>query len=107
MATDQEVQDAEKQRKDNDDLTAQLAILAAIFGGSGEIDIKIERDGNTFQLSRLKAVLRSGNANEDQMVTDVDAAALVAVGATDVVVGSIRKALKDLEVLHDADIAAT
>ena len=107
MATDQEIIDADKQRKDNDDLGAALVELAAIFAGSDEIDILIERGDNKFHFSRLKALLRSGNANEIAMVAAVEANVLTAIGATDVVIGSMRKAVKDLEVLHDVDIAAT
>ena len=107
MATDQEIIDAEKQRKDNDDLAAALVELAAIFGGTEEIDIKIERGENSFHLSRLKAALRSGNANQVTMVAAIETNVLASLGATEVVIGSIRKAVKDLEVAHDVDIAAT
>lgn len=107
MATDQEIIDAKVQVNDNVDLNAALVDLAAIFAGSGVIELSIKRDGVVFDFKLLKAALGTGNANEDTMISDVEASILTSIGATDVVAGSIRKGVKDLVVLHDADIAAT
>jgi hypothetical protein len=107
MATDQEVIDARTQIEDNSDLSDALAVLAAIFAGSEPIDLLIKRGDDTFHLSRLKAVLGSGNANEVAMIAALESSILNSVGETDVIAGSLRKAINDLIVQHDADITAT
>lgn len=107
MASDQEVINARLQIADNEDLETQLTNLSNIVGGSGAIDILFKRDGVTFNFSRLKTVLESGNANEDTMIAAVEADILAVIGADEVTQGTVRKELRDLVDAHDADIAAT
>ena len=107
MATEQEVIDARLQIMDNVDLEAAIAELAGIFASGDPLDIFVQSGDFSFNFSRLKAVLDSGNANEDAMITNVEAAIRTLVGASDVAIGSVRKELRDLVNLHDADIAAT
>ena len=107
MATNQEVIDAKKQVDDVGELGIDLNILAAIFGGTEPIQVLIKRGDDVFDMTKLKTRLESGNANEVTMISDVEDSILASVGATVATAGSIRKALTDLVVLHNADIAAT
>lgn len=107
MATEQEIIDAKIQVNDNIELNKSLTDLATIFSGSGEVNFTIEREGVVVDIAKLKGSINSGNANEVQMIADLDAAMLTSIGADEVTATTIRKSIKDLVVLHDADIAAT
>jgi len=107
MATTQEVRDACIQSDDIDDLELELTNLSNIIGGSGTIDFFIRRDGEVFNLSRLIAVLGINNANQDTMESNIQTILLALVGPDEVTQNTLRKELRDLVTLHEADVAGT
>lgn len=107
MATDNEVIEAKKKVEDTDTLETSLTQLSDIIAGTGAISILIKRDGVTFDFASLKALLKSGNANEDTMITNIETVVTNAIGADEITANTIRKELRDLVTAHDADIAAT
>lgn len=106
MALDQEVIDARLAMFDNEDLETALASLAAIVGGSGEIEIFVKRGKDQMDFTRLKAVLDSSAQAKTDMITNVETHILTAIGATEVQLLSIRKELRDLVDANDVAIAA-
>lgn len=106
MATEQEIEEAEKRVDDKATLEAVLTVLAAIANGSGSVKIFIERDGEQFNFSTVQSQLKSRNANEDTMIAAVEQQILDAIGEDEITAG-IRKDIRDLITLHEADIAAT
>lgn len=107
MATEQEVRDAEMQADDNGVLAQELTDLADIVAGSETIEILIKRGDKQFNLTKMVEELQARNANQDTMVTNIETHILALIGADEVTQGTIRKEIRDLITLHEADIAAT
>lgn len=106
MATEAVIIESEKRRNDNVLLADDLADLASIFAGTGEITLLIQRDGLTFNLTGLRGKLTAGTADQATAIAAIETAVETAVGATTATAGSIRKAVNDLVVANDAYIAA-
>lgn len=107
MATEQEIEDAEKRVDDKALLEEALTDLNTIANGSGAFTLLIERDGVQFNLNTLLANLSSGNAAEDTMVSNIESFLGDLIGEDEITANTIRKALRDLVTSHEADIAAT
>lgn len=107
MATPAEVRAACILADDNDDLTDALTDLAGIYGGSGDIEIIISRDGYQMSVHRLKGRLENQGDDFNLMIANIETAVLNAIGADDITAGTIRKAIADLKATNDAAITGT
>jgi hypothetical protein len=109
MATENEILEAHNKVDDNADIQESLDALTNIVGGSGDLEILVSRDGVTFSSLSLKGNLDTDAADPAvvQLVSDINAAVLAALGADEVTATTVRKAVKDCKDTFDADIAAT